>query len=91
MSSKRVGIFYRLGDILDAFIGMGCDLNTAEAQIEDEDGSIFNCRYLLNPATKQFAVIQDIGNDEYISADEVAQWERRTGITIPKPPPLGIP
>jgi hypothetical protein len=40
----------------------------------------------VNPDSEAFVAIVDLGDDEFVSAGEVAYWERRLGVTIPKPP-----
>ena len=65
---------------------MGCDLNVAEAEISDGEGSVFGVSYLLNPESGAVVALVDLGKDEYVSAFEVASWERRLDIVIPKPP-----
>jgi hypothetical protein len=52
---------------------------------------MLNVRYLLNPDTGAFAAIVDLSDEDYVSAAEVGYWERRLGITIPKPPTLPNP
>ena len=44
--------------------------------------------YLFNPTTGAHVPIIDLGAKEYVSHWEVASWERRLGIVIPKPTPL---
>jgi hypothetical protein len=72
--------------VLSLFIQMGCELRTAEESAVSPDGDVLNIRYLVNPDSGAFVAIVDLGDDEFVSAGEVAYWERRLGVTIPKPP-----
>ena len=45
-----------------------------------------NFRYLYNPDNGAVVAILDLGDDEFVSSGEVAYWERRLGVSIPKPP-----
>jgi hypothetical protein len=65
---------------------MGCELRTAEQSNVSPEGDVLNFRYLVNPDSGAFVAIVDLGDDEFVSAAEVAYWERRLGVTIPKPP-----
>jgi hypothetical protein len=58
----------------------------AEADVVSDQGDILNARYLFNPDNGAFVPVLDLGDDEFVSSGEVAFWERRLGITIPKPP-----
>jgi hypothetical protein len=91
MISKQSGTFWNVREIISLFQQMGCELNTAEVTVEFTDGDCFNFRYLLNPANKMFVPLVDLGDDQSVSKWEVEFWERRLGITIPKPPKQGEP
>lgn len=91
MTAKRVGIFYRVREVLDVFVQMGCDLNVAEDNIVDEDGDVSNVRYLVDPSSGRFVPVVDLSDGDYVSSSEVDNWERRLGITIPRPPALPNP
>lgn len=63
---------------------MGCEIREAEAPVYLDDGDVFGFRYLVNLETTAFVPIVDLGDDQYVSEGEVADWERRLGIVIPK-------
>jgi hypothetical protein len=67
---------------------MGCELREADQEVvsDDRDIHILNYRYLVNLDTNAFVAIVNLGDDEFVSAVDVAFWERRLGVTIPKPP-----
>jgi hypothetical protein len=86
VTAKRTGRFWEVKAILDLFVQMGCELRVAESDPRSDTGEISNLRYLFNPQSGNFVAIVDLGDDEFVSAGEVAFWERRLGVTIPKPP-----
>ena len=71
---------------MSLFIQMGCELRVAEGDVVSDGGEVLNFRYLFNPENKAFVAIVDLGDEEFVSAGEVEYWERRLGVTIPKPP-----
>ncbi len=67
---------------------MGCELKfTTMTQVMGRDGTrVGPVRYLFNPATGGVMPIDDdIEDDEALSASEIASWERRLGLEIPRP------
>lgn len=50
-----------------------------------EDGDCLNVRYLVHEPTRVFVPLVDLEDDQWVSEDEVAFWERRLGLTIPRP------
>lgn len=87
MSAKRLNPFWKVREVLSLFIQMGCELRIAEHTIHCDDGDVFNFRYLFNPDNDAFVPIVDLADDQFVSAGEVADWERRLGVTTPKPKP----
>jgi len=85
VGAKRSGTFWKVRDVLALFVQMGCELRSAEADVVSDDGDFLNFRYLINNETGAAVPILDMGDDEYVSAGEVAFWERRLGVRIPKP------
>jgi hypothetical protein len=83
---KQIGTFYPVGDIIDAFVSRGCQHNIAEENIEDSDGDFFGVSYLLNPASGGFQPLVDLDKKHSISDWELASWERRLSIKLPRPP-----
>jgi hypothetical protein len=65
---------------------MGCELRVAERDLVSDQGDVLNARYLFNPENSAFVPILDLGDEEFVSSGEVAFWERRLGVNIPKPP-----
>jgi hypothetical protein len=55
------------------------------ATVHLEDGDCFNTRYLVNSQTGAFVQLVDLDDDDQISETELRFWERRLGITIPRP------
>lgn len=88
MTAQATGRFYRVRDILDAFKQVGCEVRVAEPTILSEDGDCWNVRYVVDPSTKRFVPVQDLADDEFIAEWEVRYYERRLGITIPRPSSL---
>ena len=86
MSPKRLTPFWKVRSVIALFIQMGCELREADQEVVSDDGDVLNYRYLVNPDTNAFVAIVDLGDDEFVSAVDVAFWERRLGVTIPKPP-----
>jgi hypothetical protein len=86
LTAKQVGSFWNVRDILAIFVQMGCELRVAEGTVYSEDGDCWNFRYLFNPANQSFVPIVDLSDDQFVSAGEVADWERRLGVTIPNLP-----
>ena len=86
MDAKRSGTFYSVKKILETFVLMGAELRTAEPTVRDDEGDRWSVRYLLNRRTGRFVPIVDLEDDDFVSAGEVTDWERRIGITIPRPP-----
>jgi hypothetical protein len=64
---------------------MGCALKTAECDIVLNDGQSFKPRYLVSPDQNSFAPIDDLADDESIPDSEIEYWERRLGVSIPRP------
>jgi hypothetical protein len=87
LGPRRLTTFWKVRSVLSLFIQMGCELRVAESDIVDQGGDVLNFRYLFNPDNGAFVPIVDLGDEEYVSAGEVEYWERRLGVTIPKPPP----
>lgn len=85
MAPKRLTPFWKVRSVISLFIQMGCELREAEEEVVSGDGDVLNYRYLVNPDTGAFVAIVDLGDDEFVSAIDVAFWERRLGVTIPKP------
>jgi hypothetical protein len=83
---KQISTFYPVGDIIDAFVARGCKHNIAEDNIEDSDGDVFGVSYLFNPTTRTFQPLVDLDKKHSISDWELASWERRLGIKLPRPP-----
>lgn len=62
---------------------MGCVLNEPGTHVIGPDGK-HPVRFLFNPETEGFASLNNYEDDESIPPSEVANWERRLGVTIPK-------
>jgi hypothetical protein len=71
-------------EIISLFLQMGCEIREAESPVHLDDGDSFNFRYLVNTETRAFQPIVDLTDEDFISEGEVAAWERRLGIVIPK-------
>ena len=83
---KQLGSFYRVGDIIDGFVKRGCRYQVAEDFLVGPDGDTTGVGYLVNPQTNDVQPVQDLGLDHGISERELAQWERRLAIKLPRPP-----
>ena len=75
----------KLRDIIALFVQTGCEHNIVEPTTQGADGEARRLSYLINPETKGFAANVELDDDEFISSFEVASWERRLGMSIPKP------
>lgn len=62
---------------------MGCVLNTLDQHLEGPDGK-HPIRYLYSPDADDFVSLLNYEDDEKIPPSEVANWERRLGMEIPK-------
>jgi hypothetical protein len=71
-------------EIISLFVQMGCEIREAESPIYLDDGDSFGFRYLVNAETGAFQPIVDLADEDFISEGEVAAWERRLGLIIPK-------
>ena len=71
-------------EIISLFLQMGCEIREAESSVYLDDGDSFDFRYLVNTETRAFQPIVDLTDEDFISEGEVAAWERRLGIMIPK-------
>lgn len=63
---------------------MGCELRTPPIGFIDPDGEKNNVSYLYSPETTDFVVLTDLEPDDRLSPLELANWERRLGMEIPK-------
>jgi hypothetical protein len=86
LGAKRLTPFWKVRSVISLFVQMGCEVRAVEGEVVAEDGDVLNFRYLVNPDTKAFVAIVDLGDEEFVSAVDVVFWERRLGVTIPKPP-----
>jgi hypothetical protein len=84
--AKQANPFWKARNIISLFVQMGCEYNIIEPSVDNGHGSVFGFSYLINPATKAFVAIVDLGDDEFVSSWEVESWERRLGVQISKPP-----
>jgi hypothetical protein len=84
--AKQANPFWNVRNIISLFMQMGCEHNVAEPCIGDGQGSVFGFSYLVNPETKAFVALVDLGDDEFVSSSLVESWERVLGVKIPKPP-----
>jgi hypothetical protein len=83
---KRFSSSYPVDDIIEAFVARGCKHNIAEETVTDSDGDAFGVSYLLNPVTGGSQPLVDLDRKQSISEWELAFWERRLGIKLPRPP-----
>lgn len=73
-----------LRELIDLFVAMGCVLGELPRDLR-EPGSD-PVRYLYSSVTDDFVSLLDYQDDERVPPSEVANWERRLGIDIPKHP-----
>jgi hypothetical protein len=78
--------FYPVGDIIDGFVARGCRYVVAEQNLVDQDGDVFGVGYLVNVQTGAVQPLVDLDRRMRISEWELASWERRLGIRLPRPP-----
>lgn len=83
---KIVVPFYNSKEIINLFIGMGCEYTRDNGRVECPDGDNFSVDELKSPETGGFIAIIDLGDNKSISSIEVDGWERRLGVKIPRPP-----
>jgi hypothetical protein len=73
-----------LKQLIDLFVAMGCELGDLPGTLSEPDGTTHKIRFLYSPTTDDFVSLSDYEDDEYIPPSEVANWERRLGMEIPK-------
>jgi hypothetical protein len=83
MAQRAGGPWLQVGKVIELFVAMGCTIGEVPAQVHGPEGS-WRVRYLYSPETDDFVPISDLADDEYLSPSELANWERRLGIVIPK-------
>jgi hypothetical protein len=66
------------------FVAMGCVLDELHDDLRDPRSDPI--RYLYSPVTNDFVSLLGYEYDERIPPSEVANWERRLGVEIPKDP-----
>jgi hypothetical protein len=71
--------------LIDLFIAMGCTLGELPGRIQGPHGTT-PVRYLYSPITNDFVSLSDYDDGEHVPPSEVANWERRLGLEIPKTP-----
>ena len=76
--------FHKVSKIISRFVGMGCSLQISSICVEIDGHPDFYPRFLMSPDGKKFAPIDDLKDDENIPESEIAYWERRLGINIPR-------
>jgi hypothetical protein len=74
-----------LRELIELFVMMGCVQQELSGHLEGPDGS-HPIRYLYSPVTDDFVSLLNYEDDEGIPPSEVANWERRLGVSIPKDP-----
>ncbi len=84
--AKQAQPFWLVGPVLESFKGFGCVVNVADPTVRMEDGDVINVRYLLHPPTKRYVPLVDLEDDFQIPEETLEHWERRLGITLPRPP-----
>ncbi len=84
MAAQQASRFLRVGDVIAAFVAQGCIVLAIEAEIRDPDGDVTNLRELRRPETGDFVALIDLDDDDKVPDDEVAFWEDRLGLTIPR-------
>jgi hypothetical protein len=82
--AKQASQFWRVGLVIEMFVKQGCELRVAEQAVQLEDGDCLNARYLLNPTSGAFVPLVDLTDEQQVSELEVAFWERRLGVAIPR-------
>jgi hypothetical protein len=74
-----------LKQLIDLFVASGCELGELPGHVASPAG-IHRVRYLYSPVTDAFVSLSDYDDGEHIPPSEVANWERRLGLEIPKKP-----
>lgn len=74
-----------LEELIKLFVMMGCVQHELPGHLEGPDGK-HPIRYLYSPDTDDFVSLLNYEEDDHIPPSEVANWERRLGIKIPKNP-----
>ena len=83
MARRIGGPWLKVGKVIELFVAMGCTLGEVPGLMHGPHGS-WRVRYLYNPDKDDFVPLSDLADDEYLSPTELANWERRLGVVIPK-------
>jgi hypothetical protein len=83
MAQRVDGPWLKVGKLIELFVAMGCELHNLPGDIMGPDGT-YKVRFLLNPITRTFVSLSDLDNDEMLPPSEIAYWERRLKMSIPK-------
>ena len=75
--------WFTVRQLVELFVQMGCVLNEMPGHLEGPDGS-HPIRYLYSPETDDFVSLLNYEDDEYVPPSELANWERRLGMEVPK-------
>ena len=82
--AQRVGEpWLTVGKLIELFTAMGCTLGEVPGGLQGPAGWR-PLRYLHSPVTDDFVSLSDLEDGERLPPSEVANWERRLGISIPK-------
>ena len=72
-----------VGELIRLFTAMGCEVRTIPEPVTTPDGPR-TIRFVYNPANEGFIPITDLEDGEFLPPSEVAHWERRLGLNIPR-------
>ena len=81
--AQTVSPFRRVGDLIDAFLRLGCEVRhtSSVAYIDQRTGEPCDpIRFLHNPKTRGFVSLGDLEDEERVPPSEVSNWERRLGV-----------
>ena len=86
MSAQRIGggRWPTVKEVLALFVAMGCEIRKMPTALINEDGDETPIRFLYNPASKVFVVLDEYEDGMMMAPSEIDHFERRLDVEIPK-------
>jgi hypothetical protein len=74
----------KVKEVLGLFVAMGCETLWLPGNLIEPNGDETPIRFLYNPASKVFVVLDDYDDEMRLTPSEIDYFERRLDIEIPK-------
>lgn len=88
MAMRAPGWWPTVRELVGLFCAMGCVLREMPGYLEGPSGESGPVRFLYSPDADDFVSLRDLADDARLPPSEIANWERRLGMSIPKPDSL---